>query len=489
MALALLCAGNSMAAPTDAQRRVIRDAVARKVLEQDAADAIEKGKWIRIVVLFEHDPGQSPNLHPDAAQKRLARVGLVPVRRFYRLPVLAGYVNASALAALVADPHVVRIGLEGAIAPQLAEAVPLVNLDDLHAQGLRGAGAQVAMLDTGVDLAHPDLAGAIVAERCLCDDGAPGPGGCCPNGQNDQSGSGSAQDDHGHGTRVAGVLTSAGVHAPIGGAPDVQLVVVKVLGGGGGGLQSDTLAGLDWVLQFQPNVSVVNLSLGGGLYPGDCDNADAAAMAIASAVNQLHAAGVLVVAGSGNNQSGTGMILPACVAKAVSVGAVWDASVGSQTFFGCADATTTADQVTCWSNSSTTTDVFAPGGLMTSSLLGGTSITLAGTSYATPIVSACAATLIARHPSATPDQITAALRTSSVSVMDATNGLSFPRLDCAAANAALGPAIPSLSRGAWGYLALLLATAGVVIPLWARRRGGRRAHAARPSRRARSLAN
>jgi hypothetical protein len=88
-------------------------------------------------------------------------------------------------------------------------------------------------------------------------------------------------------------------------------------------------------------------------------------------------------------------------------------------------------------------------------------------------VSACAATLIAGHPSATPDQITAALRTSAVSVVDATNGLSFPRLDCAAANAFLGPTIPSLSRGACWYLALLLATAGVVIPLSARRRGRR----------------
>ena len=161
---------------------------------------------------------------------------------------------------------------------------------------------------------------------------------------------------------------------------------------------------------FGPDVSVVNMSLGSGLYSGDCDTADAVAIAFASAVNQLYEAGVLTVAGTGNNQSGAGMILPACIANAVSVGAVWDANVGSQTFFGCTDATTAANQVTCWSNSSTTTDVFAPGGPMTSSLLNGTTVTLAGTSYATPIVSACAATLIAAHPSATPNEITAALK-------------------------------------------------------------------------------
>ena len=77
------------------------------------------------------------------------------------------------------------------------------------------------------------------------------------------------------------------------------------------------------------------MSLGSGLYSGDCDTADAAAIALASAVNELYDAGVLTVAGTGNDRSGTGMIAPACIAKAVSVGAVPNASnVGSQTFFG-----------------------------------------------------------------------------------------------------------------------------------------------------------
>jgi len=350
--------------------------------------------------------------------------------------------------------------------------VPLVKLDALHNAGFVGAGAQVAILDTGVDLDHPDLAGAVVAQHCFCDDGAPGPGGCCPNGQDEQSGAGSAQDDHGHGTRVAGVVTSAGVHAPLGGAPDAQLVAVKVLNSGGGGSLSDILAGLDWVLTFQPNVSVVNLSLAANLYAGDCDNADAVTIALASAVNQLYTAGALTVAGAGNNGSGTTMGAPACIAKAVSVGAVWDANVGSQSWYSCTDATTAANKVACWSNSDAKTDVFAPGALMTSSLLNGTATTSAGTSYAAPIVSACAATLIAAHPSATLDQIAAALKTSAVSVVDAKNGLSFPRLDCLAAHRSLGPSVPGLSGSDWLDLALLLAATGATV-LWTTRHRGR----------------
>jgi subtilisin family serine protease len=471
MLLGALRAG--AAPPNDDQRRAFDAGVAHGVLERGVADGFAKAEWVRVLVLFANESGERPTLHPDAAIDRLGPVGLVPARRFHRLPLLVGFINARALAALVADPSVVRIGLEGAIAPQLAEAVPLVNLDDLHAAGLNAAGAQIAVLDTGVDLNHPDLAGAVVAQHCFCDDGQPGSGGCCPNGLNEQSGAGSAQDNHGHGTRVAGVLTSAGVQAPLGGAPDAQLVAIKVLSPSGG-LLSDLLAGLDWVLQFQPNVSVVNMSLETPppyIYAGDCDNTDTLTMALASAVNQLYADGVLSVAGAGNDRSGTSMGAPACVAKAVSVGAVWDADVGSQTLFGCTDATTAPSKVACWSNSSATTDVFAPGALMTSSLLGGGAVTSAGTSYATPIVAACAATLIAAHPAASPAEITAALKTTGVSVVDAKNGRSYPRLDCRAANQSLaGPMVPSLSDGAGLELAAALALAGVLVLVSIRRR-------------------
>jgi subtilisin family serine protease len=81
---------------------------------------------------------------------------------------------------------------------------------------------------------------------------------------------------------------------------------------------------------------------------------------------------------------------------------------------------------------------------MTSSLLGGGIITLAGTSYATPVVSACAAALLEASPGATPAQLTAALRTSGTLVVDTTNGLAFPRLSCRKALRTLVPDVPAL---------------------------------------------
>jgi hypothetical protein len=162
--------------------------------------------------------------------------------------------------------------------------------------------------------------------------------------------------------RVAGIAASAGSVADPGGAPDVAIVAPKVLDSMGNGFISDTLAGLDWIAANHLDTDVVNLSLGGGMFEGDCDSTDAGTMALADSIDDLEQNGTVVVAGSGNNRWSDFMIAPACIAKAVSVGAVWDADVGEQTIYNCTDETTQADQVTCWSNASTTTDVFAPGG-------------------------------------------------------------------------------------------------------------------------------
>jgi subtilisin family serine protease len=368
---------------------------------------------------------------------------------------MAGSADGATLLQLLADPDVAQVGLDLLISAQLSEAVPLVNLDAMHNRGHTGQGEVVAIVDTGVDIDHPDLADAIDGEQCYCDDpDSGGNAGFCANGRKDMSGAGAGQDQHGHGTRVAGIVTSADVWAPMGGAPDAKILALRVLcNPDGTGLLSDMLLGLKWVRDNRPDVGVINLSLGGGHYPGDCDDADLATMAVRDEVDLLEAAGILLVAGSGNGGSGTGMILPACVAKAVSVGAVWDAVLKtSQTWFGCTDPGTDLDpilpdQVACWSNSSTTTDVFAPGALMTSSLLDGGTATLAGTSYATPVVSACAAALRQAVPGVTTTQLRDALRTSGAKVTDATNGLEYPRLSCVQALWSLVPQVPALPGG------------------------------------------
>src|SRR5258706_11134125 len=199
----------------------------------------------------------------------------------------------------------------------------LAYLDTVQAQGLTGQGTTVAILDTGIDETHPDLAPQLVGEACFCSGG----GGCCPGGGATKTGTGSAQDDNGHGTNVAGIVAGAGKIAPRGGAPSAQLVAVKVLDSQGNFCcSSDILAGFDWILSHRQDVKVVNASLGTfQLFPSDCDS-DPAATPWATAINTFRTNGVLVFASSGNNGSSTSMTLPACVKNATSVGAVWDAN-------------------------------------------------------------------------------------------------------------------------------------------------------------------
>jgi len=250
-----------------------------------------------------------------------------------------------------------------------------------------------------------------------------------------QLGAGAAADDNGHGTNVIGIVVSNGTVAPRGVARDARVVAIKVLDlNSSFCCSSDVVAGLDWIITDRPDVDVVNMSLGtSALFTGACDNVNAFTMAYAAAVNTLRSNGVITFVSSGNNASGTSMNAPACVANSVSIGAVWDSNLGPRTFLGCTDATTAADQVTCFSNSNSTTDLFAPGAFITSTGIGGTTSSFGGTSQAAPHAAGCAALMVGAAPGITPDSIEAAMESFGPFVTDVTNGLQFRRLDCFAA--------------------------------------------------------
>jgi len=355
--------------------------------------------------------------------------------RFRSVNALAGDITADGVLRLLENPNVVRVDLDAPGSGNLAEAVPLVHLDVVHNLGLTGKGVTVAVIDTGIDTDHPDLRDAVVDQQCFCSS-LSGGGGCCPNGASTQSGPGSAEDDQGHGTNVSGIITSNGTVAPTGGAPDARIVAVKVIDRNNRFCcVSDVVAGLDWIINTRPDVQVVNMSLGtDARFSGDCDNMGADPMAFATAINTLRARGTTVFAASGNNASGTQMSAPACVANAISVGAVYDSNVGAVSFGSvCTDSTTEADKVTCFSNSDTKTDLFAPGALTTSTGMGGGTSTFRGTSQASPLAAACAACLLQANQEIPPFQISRALKTTPTHVTSPLNGLAFPRVDCEAA--------------------------------------------------------
>jgi subtilisin family serine protease len=450
-------------------------ALAQSVASSSVQDAVKNGT-VRVMIAFTvpvtrgataPEPGSSQAAAAIQAKRHDIESSFAPgefvlLRGYSHINAMAGEVNAAGLARLMANSAVLRVDLDEGGTGNLNQGLPLANIDLVKSLGLSGAGVTLAVIDTGYDSDHADLSDDLTGEACFCSGG----GGCCPGGSSTQVGVGAAEDDHGHGTNVSGIITSAGNIAPEGGAPDADIVAVKVMDSSNSFCcSSDVVAGLDWIIANRPEVDVVNMSLGtAALFAGDCDNATAFTMAFATAINTLRSNGVAVFVSSGNNGSGTQMQAPACVASAISVGAVYDSNVGPVFALGCFDATTAADQVTCFTNSDSVTDLMAPGAPMTSSGIGGGTSTFYGTSQASPLAAACAALLLEDDPTLTPGQVEALLEASPVSVTDTTNSLSFPRVDCLAA---LGeqepepvPVLSPLGLSALG-IAILLAAACV----------------------------
>ncbi|MBW2272379.1 MAG: S8 family serine peptidase [Deltaproteobacteria bacterium] len=390
----------------------------------EVLDALNAAGRARVVVALRHsqelesapaDRQASVQARQGAVLSRISVDHFAETQRFESIPALAGTVNSRGLAALLSDPNVIRVDLDEPGSGELAQSLPLIGADILQEiYGLTGAGVTVAVLDTGVARNHPDVASAIIAEQCFCSGG----GGCCLGGNATRSGWSAAYDDHHHGTHVTSIITGKGLVAPVGVAPGTRIVAVKVLDANNRFCcSSDVIAGLDWILANRPDVRVVNMSLGTDtIYEGDCDTQTASTMAYARAIDALTERGVAVFAASGNAASPNAMKAPACVANAISVGAVDDDG-----------------KVARFSDSGATLDLLAPGVGILAAMRGGGVRLLSGTSMATPHAAGAAALLIEEQARLSPASLLRALVETGTPVTDPRNGLSHPLLDLEAA--------------------------------------------------------
>jgi subtilisin family serine protease len=305
----------------------------------------------------------------------------------------------------------------------------LINADAAHAAGYTGKGVTVAILDTGIDDHNPSVAASVVAEHCFV------PPDGCPNGQAEDDGPGSAQDDEGHGTEIADVIAGKD---PTGVAPDASLVVVKVADDNGRTTAGQIIAGLDWVRTNHPEAKVVNVSIAGDIpLSGDCTNLTSSLQQYAASVDALVAQGTAVIAASGNNGRTNGIPAPACIPATIAVGAVYSRPFGAFTAPNvCADKVTAADELACFSNTSSQLDLLAVGGPVDVVGLGGSPDTLVGTSAAAAQVSGAAAVLLQADPSLTPASLLDLLQRTGAPIEDPRAHASHPvtsRIDLAAA--------------------------------------------------------
>ncbi|NUP19620.1 MAG: S8 family serine peptidase [Streptomyces sp.] len=265
----------------------------------------------------------------------------------------------------------------------LSESVPLIGAPQAWAAGLDGTGVTVAVLDTGVDTKHPDLAERITASQSF----VPGQ---------------EVTDGHGHGTHVASTIVGTG--SASGGrnkgvAPGARLLVGKVLDDAGNGDASWLIDGMEWATAN--GAKVVSMSIGAG--PSDGTDP------MSQAVNELTAGtGALFVIAAGNNGP---------VAQTVDTPGAADAAL-------TVAATSKTDTLADFSSrgprldGALKPDIAAPGVNIVAARAAGTNMgdpvddyytSANGTSMATPHVAGAAAILAQRHPDWKAAQYKAAL--------------------------------------------------------------------------------
>jgi len=163
----------------------------------------------------------------------------------------------------------------------------------------------------------------------------------------------------------------------------------------------------------------INLSLGArATLPGICTSSS-----LRTAIQDARSDGILTIASSGNDGLTDEISYPACIPEVTSVGAVYDGNIGSVFYTDCADITTAADKVTCFSNSSNDLNLLAPGAQISAA-----GMTLFGTSQAAPHVSGAAAVLRSAFPGDSLNDTQSRLLNSGVPVTDQRNGIETPRL-------------------------------------------------------------
>jgi subtilisin len=252
--------------------------------------------------------------------------------------------------------------------------------------------ADIAILDTGIDLDHADL--NVFHEISFI------------------PGTINADDDHGHGTHLAGVAAakdnSFGI---VGIAPGARLWAIKVLESSGMGEISTLIKGLDYINQHQNQVDVAVLSLG-----CECESG-----ALDIAINNSIKAGITIVVAAGNEGKDAGTFTPANNPEVITVSAIADTDGkcggnGPPTPYG-AD-----DMLASFSNYGNVVDISAPGVDIYSTFKSNSYTKLTGTSMAAPHVAGAAALYISLHPEASPNDVKNYLLTSGTNLSDLCNG-------------------------------------------------------------------
>jgi subtilisin family serine protease len=349
---------------------------------------------------------------------------------------VAANINPAALDQLAKDDTVARVE------PDVTARITLdTSVDEIHAREtwqlsdgnnnpLTGVGKRIAIIDTGVDYAHPDLGG------CL------GPNCKVIGGWNFLANNADPLDDNGHGTHVA--ATAAGNGLLKGVAPDAKILAYKVCNSGGSCSGSDIIRAIDYATDpdrdgdLSDHVDVASMSLGGGGNPDD---------AMSIAVDNASYAGVVCTVAAGNSGPGISTInSPGTARSAITVAAACkSAQVGVDSRCAGPVASFSSRGPLVWDGSDLhKPDVSAPGvnicaARFANAFAGSPTcfdtqhVRISGTSMATPHVAGAAALIRQAYPGYDPEQVKLLLKTSARSLGVSANDQGAGEIDLRAA--------------------------------------------------------
>ncbi len=304
---------------------------------------------VDVLVSFKQTPG-------NAATQLIRDTGGSVKTVYHIVPTIAASIPSDRLASLRRNPIVAAVEEDirvYALGETLPWGVDRIDAELVHSTN-NGTGVKVAVLDSGIDLDHPDLA---VAGNVTF-----------------VGGTSNGDDDNGHGTLVAGIIGARdNDDGVIGVAPGAAIYSVKVLDSGASGLMSWILSGIEWARDN--NMQVINMSFG---------SASQMPSTIKDALDSAYSAGIVIVAGAGEggNAGGTGnnVWYPASYESVIAVG-----------------ATDNTDARYTSSSTGYQLEIVAPGVNIYSTAMGGGYGYLTGTSGSSPHAAGVAALLIAAN--------------------------------------------------------------------------------------------
>lgn len=323
----------------------------------------------------------------------------------------AADISDGAANALRDDPNVLLVEPDRLVtaSPQdLPTGIDRIDADENPTAAIDGVDSEldvdIAVIDTGVDVDHPDLnvAGGYASYALIA-----GPWAFCGVYSD------SWDDDNGHGTHVAGTAAARdNGQGVVGVAPGARIWAVKALTSSGSGCLSDVIAGVDWVTANADTIEVANMSLEGASSTALCDG-------IANSV----AAGVTYSVAAGNSATDAQNSSPANCPDAIAVSGIADfdgqgggATDQTVTFSTCSEDED--DSFACFSNFGSVVDIAAPGVNILSTYPGGGYATFSGTSMASPHVAGAAGLQKIENPGVTPAQVRDAVIAAAIPQSD-----------------------------------------------------------------------